>query len=209
MNILNINLKYTLSRVHSTYTITLYFIDHRKDIPKLSALASYPDAMINPQWLGPLMYLTNFHGPEDIRAVIRRIIKFQEWSEVSSRKHGYIVLTPLKPHFFIVKLGFTGYTLFFTFLPKNIDCGYSLEPTHRNGSNEYPNLCFEQKYEKHKSFLSGNFSVFEVKFSIYLNRRVFVMNTWWRVNIYTYQNVLSVWKQSRNWSNSMVFCSNL
>ena len=24
----------------------------------------------------------------------------------------------------------------------NIDCGYSLEPAHRGGSNEYPNLCF-------------------------------------------------------------------
>ena len=31
---------------------------------------------------------------------------------------------PLKPHFHIVKLGFT---LFFLFLLKNIDCGYSLE----------------------------------------------------------------------------------
>ena len=28
---------------------------------------------------------------------------------------------------------------------QNIDCGYSLEPPHRGGSNEYPNLCFEQK----------------------------------------------------------------
>ena len=30
---------------------------------------------------------------------------------------------PLKPHFCIVKLGFQGYTLFFLFLLKNIDCG--------------------------------------------------------------------------------------
>ena len=29
--------------------------------------------------------------------------------------------------FYIVKLGFTGYTLFFLFLLKNIDCGYLLE----------------------------------------------------------------------------------
>ena len=35
---------------------------------------------------------------------------------------------PLKPHFYIVKLRFTGYTLFFLFLLKSIDCGYSLEP---------------------------------------------------------------------------------
>ena len=37
------------------------------------------------------------------------------------------------------------------------------------------NLCFEQKHEKHQSFLSENFQFLEVKFSIYLNRRVFVM----------------------------------
>ena len=37
------------------------------------------------------------------------------------------------------------------------------------------NLCFEQKYEKHQSFLSENFKFLEIKFSIYLNRRVFVM----------------------------------
>ena len=37
------------------------------------------------------------------------------------------------------------------------------------------NLCFEQKYEKYQSFLSENFQFLEVKFSIYLNRRVYVM----------------------------------
>ena len=33
-----------------------------------------------------------------------------------------------KPHFYIVKLGLQGYTLFFLLLLKNIECGYSLEP---------------------------------------------------------------------------------
>ena len=37
------------------------------------------------------------------------------------------------------------------------------------------NLCFEQKYEKILEFLSENFRFLEAKFSIYLNRRVFVM----------------------------------
>ena len=37
------------------------------------------------------------------------------------------------------------------------------------------NLCFEQKYEKHQSFCLENFQFLEVKFFIYLNRRVFVM----------------------------------
>ena len=83
---------------------------------------------------------------------------------------------PLKPHFYTVKLGFTGgYTLFFLFFLKNIDCGYSLEPPRWGGSNEYHNLCFEQKYEKYQNFLSKNFHFLVVKFSVYLNRRVFVM----------------------------------
>ena len=38
-----------------------------------------------------------------------------------------------------------------------------------------PNLCFEQKYEKYQYFLSENFQFLVVKFSIYLDRRVFVM----------------------------------
>ena len=51
-----------------------------------------------------------------------------------------------------------GYTLFFLFLFKNIDCGYSLEPPRRGGSTDYThNLCFEQKYEKYQNFLSENF----------------------------------------------------
>ena len=39
------------------------------------------------------------------------------------------------------------------------------------------NLCFEQKYEKISEFLSENFQFLVVKFSIYLNRRVFVMES--------------------------------
>ena len=39
------------------------------------------------------------------------------------------------------------------------------------------NLCFEQKYEKYQFLLSENFQSLEVKFSIYLNKRVFVMSS--------------------------------
>ena len=65
---------------------------------------------------------------------------------------------PLKPHFYIAKLGFTGVYIIFLVSAQNIDCGYSLEPPRRGGSNEYHNLCFEQKYEKiSEFFLSENF----------------------------------------------------
>ena len=49
---------------------------------------------------------------------------------------------PLEPHFYIVKLGFAGVYLFFLFLLQNIDCGYSLEPPQRGGSNVYPQSMF-------------------------------------------------------------------
>ena len=37
------------------------------------------------------------------------------------------------------------------------------------------NLCFEQNYEKYQNCLSENLHLLVVKFSVYLNRRVFVM----------------------------------
>ena len=43
-----------------------------------------------------------------------------------------------KPHFYIVKLEFTGVYIIFLFLLKNINCGYSLEMPCQGGSNEYP-----------------------------------------------------------------------
>ena len=38
----------------------------------------------------------------------------------------------LKPHFYIVKLGFTGVYIIFLISAQNIDCGYSLEPPRRS-----------------------------------------------------------------------------
>ena len=49
---------------------------------------------------------------------------------------------PIKPHFYIVKLGFTGVYIIFHISAQKIDCGYSLEPPRRGGSNEYPQSIF-------------------------------------------------------------------
>ena len=49
---------------------------------------------------------------------------------------------PLKPHFYIVKLGFTGVYSVFLIPAQKIDCGYSLELSQRGGSNEYPQSIF-------------------------------------------------------------------
>ena len=49
---------------------------------------------------------------------------------------------PRIPHLYIVKLGYAGVYLFFVLLLQNIDCGNSLEPPHRDGSNVYPQSMF-------------------------------------------------------------------
>ena len=40
-----------------------------KRFPKLFLFASWPGAMINPQWLELPISRTNFHGPKDVRAI--------------------------------------------------------------------------------------------------------------------------------------------
>ena len=74
----------------------------------------------------------------------------------------YIILTSLNPHFYIVKLGFTGVYIIFLISAQNIDCGYSLEPPHRGGSNEYPQSMFWAEIWKYQRFFFfiGKCSVF-------------------------------------------------
>ena len=107
----------------------------------------------------------------------------------SSRKHAYIILTPLNPTF-VVKLGLTGLYIIFLISAQNIDWGYLLEPPHLGGSNEYNNVCFEQKYECDQNFSSENFQFLVVKFSIYLNRHNFEKwNMRSHVNIVKYSDI--------------------
>ena len=75
---------------------------------------------------------------------------------------------PLKPHFYIVKLGFTGVYVIFLISAQNIDCGYSLEPSRRGGSNEYPQSMFWAEIWKISEFFIWKFSFFSGKiFSIF------------------------------------------
>ena len=62
-------------------------------------------------------------------------------SECITKTYLYNV-DPLQPHFYIVKLGYTGVDIIFLISAQNIDCGYSLEPPPRGGSNEYPQSVF-------------------------------------------------------------------
>ena len=51
-------------------------------------------------------------------------------------------IDPLKPHFYIVKLGFTGVYIIFLISAQKHRLWYSLEPPRRGGSNEYPQSMF-------------------------------------------------------------------
>ena len=64
------------------------------------------------------------------------------FSEDSITKTYLYNFDPLKPHFYIVKLGFTGVYIIFLKSAQNMDYGYSLEPPRRGGSNEYPQSLF-------------------------------------------------------------------
>ena len=70
---------------------------------------------------------------------------------------------PLKPHFYIVKLGFTGVYIIFLISAQNIDCGYSLEPPCRGGSNEYPQSMFWAEIWKISEFFIWKVSFFDGK----------------------------------------------
>ena len=64
---------------------------------------------------------------------------------------------PLKPHFYIVKLGFKGVYIIFLISAQK----YRLWVLVRTSTH---NICFEQKCEKYQNFLSEHFHVFVVKF---------------------------------------------
>ena len=89
----------------------------------------------------------------------------------SSRKHTYIIIIII----YIAKLGFTGVYIIFPISAQKHSLWYSLEPPRRGGSNEYPQSMFWAEIGKISDFLSENFHFLVVKFSVYLNRRVFVM----------------------------------
>ena len=116
-------------------------------------------------WLKQLVSVWHFH-PWDLE-VNKSIVEHWDAFQTITKTCLYN-FDPLKPHFYIVKLGFTGVyiiflisaqkhrlwvlvrTAFFLFLLQNIDCGYSLEPPHRGGSNEYPQSMFLSKNKKNR-----------------------------------------------------------
>ena len=72
---------------------------------------------------------------------------------------------PLKPHFYIVKLGFTGVYMIYLVSVQKHRLWVLFRSPRRGGSNEYPQSVFWEKYEKYQSFFfSENFQFFEWNF---------------------------------------------
>ena len=69
---------------------------------------------------------------------------------------------PLKPHFYIVKLGFTGVYIIFLISAQKHRLWVLVEAVLRSTHN----LCFEQKYEKYLIFFIWKFSFFDDKIFI-------------------------------------------
>ena len=95
-------------------------------------------------------------------------------SEAAITKTTYIILTPLKPHFHIVKLGYTGVYIFLYCDKKQILWVLIRTASSRRLSRD-PTIYVFSKNMKNIIFLSESFPVLFVKCSIYLRLRVFVM----------------------------------
>ena len=81
---------------------------------------------------------------------------------------------PLKPHFYILKLGFTWVYIIVLISTQKHKLWYSLEPPQWGGSNEYvPTIYVLSKNMK-------NIRIFYLKFSffsVFLNKHVFIMGS--------------------------------
>ena len=76
----------------------------------------------------------------------------------------------------MVKLGFTGVYIIFLVSAQKHGLWVLVRTASEAVLTSTHNLCFEQKHEKYQNFLSENYHFFfKVKFSVYLNRHVFVM----------------------------------
>ena len=104
--------------------------------------------------------------PEVVVQEVALVKKFWHFYNIFIKHKTIIMKTCLynfdlvKPHFYIVKLGFTGVYIIFLISAQKHRLWNSLEPPRRGGSNEYPNLCFEQKYDQNQIFFIWKFSFF-------------------------------------------------
>ena len=88
---------------------------------------------------------------------------------------------PLKPQFYIVQLGFTGVYIIFLISAQKHRLWVLIRTASPRRLQRVPTIYVLSRNKKNiRVFLSENFQFLDVKFSIYLNRRVFVMNSAYR-----------------------------
>ena len=91
---------------------------------------------------------------------------------------------------------------FSSFSTKTYIVGYPLDAPRRGGSNEYPQSMFLSRNMKNiRFFFIWKFLLFMIKFSVYLNRHVFVMDLRTQSTPYEYM----YWQSMLSWSNKRIF----
>ena len=115
------------------------------------------------------------------------------------RKHAYsniLKISPPETESFQVKI-----LIFFHISAQNIDCGYSLEPPRRGGSNEYPQSMFLSRNKKNNVYPSKpQFYYIKVGFKgVKIIRYVFVMmgQNWALMHILLYLPPSSFFKRNQ------------
>ena len=114
------------------------------------------------------IWFTRLHNSVDIGNNIGQL-------QTCHQENMSVKCIPPKPHIYKVKLVFTGVYLLFLILIQNIDCGYSLEPPQRGGSNVYPQSMLSAKLLKISFFPGEFFNICFLKNLNILHRQVCVM----------------------------------
>ena len=160
------SLKTTLKKKYNTLCYNLPSALTLVIMNKLTYHARFifqPVRLLDPvYWYKFTHWMINSTGPDQL-ASLEAI-----WSESTITRTYLYYFDPLKPHFYIVKLGFTGVCFIFLISAQNIDCGYSLEPPRRGGSNEYPQSMFWAEIRK-------NIRIFFLKIFFFLGDKIFSM----------------------------------
>ena len=89
-----------------------------------------------------------------------RPLSTPNWNMLPITKTRLYNFDPLKSHFYIVKLGFTGVYIIFVISDQNIGCGYSLELPHWGSSKEYPQSMFWAETWKISEFFYPKIFIF-------------------------------------------------
>ena len=100
---------------------TVHMIENKKKSKRLPKLETKNTHKNENQFQTKLPHMKGFNKTDSPISVLLCVLCFPKvvFLIFTSRKHTYIILTPLKPYFYLVKLGFTGvYIFFFLFLLK-------------------------------------------------------------------------------------------